>query len=144
MIARNFLLAVGAIALFAAAPAIAQDIEAQKGYKCKSKSLNASWMIILGGGNKPVYCDAVVDKNGKIGASACYEKKMDKIVGDLSGTLSISSKCAISGQVTLTPTSGKATKSDVEFYMDAAETSFAGVLTAKDDGFVVVQGIRMK
>jgi len=144
MNARNLLMAIGATALLAAAPAAAQDIEAQKGYKCTSKYLDANWMIIIGGADKPSYCEASVDKSGKIGTSACYEKKTDKIVGDLSGKLSITSKCAISGDVTINPTSGKGTKTSAEAYMDAAATSFVGVLTAKDDGFIVVQAIRMK
>lgn len=141
---RKFLLAAGALAVLAAAPASAQDIEAQKGYKCKSKYLDANWMLIFGGGDKPSYCEAAIDKNGKIGTSACYEKKTDKIIGDLSGKLSITNRCAISGQVTVKPTSGKSDKADAEFYMDAAATSFVGTLTAKDGGFVVVQAIRMK
>ena len=144
MNARNLLMAIGALALFAAAPAVAQDIEPQKGYKCNAKSLEANWMIIIGGGSKPSYCEATVDKSGAINTSACYEKKTDKIIGDLSGKLSITSRCAISGPVSINPTSGKATKTDAELYMDAAATSFVGTLTAKDDGFVVVQAIRMK
>ena len=144
MNSRNLLMAIGATVLLAAAPAAAQDIEAQKGYTCKSKSLNANWMIIIGGSDKPSYCEAAVDKNGNINTSACFEKKTDKIVGDLSGKLSITSKCAISGDITINPTSGKGEKTTAELYMDAAATSFVGVLTAKDDGFVVVQAIRMK
>jgi hypothetical protein len=144
MNARNLLMAIGAVALFAAAPAVAQDIEPQKGYKCKSKSLEANWLIIIGGSDKPSYCEATVDKSGSINTSACYEKKTDKIIGDLSGKLSITSRCAISGQVSINPTSGKGTKTEAELYMDAAATSFVGTLTAKDDGFVVVQAIRMK
>lgn len=141
---RTFLLAFSALAVLATAPATAQDIEAQKGYKCKSKYLEANWMIIIGGGDKPSYCEASVDKNGKIGSSACYEKKTDKIIGDLTGSLSITDRCAISGQVTIKPTSGKSEKTDAEFYMDAAATSFVGTLTVKDGSFVVVQAIRMK
>lgn len=144
MTPRKFLLTFGALAVLAATPAAAQDIEAQKGYKCQSKNLAANWMIIIGGSDKPSYCEATVDKNGNIGTSACYEKKTDKIIGDLSGTLSITNRCAISGDVSIRPTSGKAAKTTAELYMDAAATSFVGTLTAKDDSFVVVQAIRMK
>ena len=141
---RNLLLTAGALVAFAAAPALAQDIEAQKGYKCKDKYLEANWMMILYSGSKPSYCEASIDKSGKIGLSACYEKKRDKLVGSLSGSLSIGKRCAISGTVTIKPTSGKAGKVEAEFYMDAAATSFAGVLSDDEGDFVVVQAIRMK
>ena len=141
---RNLLLAAGAVAAFAAAPALAQDIEAQKGYKCKDKYLAADWMIIIYNGGQPNYCEASIAKSGKIDTSACYQKKRDKLIGSLSGTLSLGKRCAISGTVTFKPTSGKSEKADAEFYMDAAATSFVGVLSGGDDEFDVVQAIRMK
>ncbi len=141
---RNSILAAAALAALVAVPAAAQDIEAQKGYKCKDKYLAADWMIILYNGDKPNYCDASIDKNGKISTSACYQKKLDNIIGDLSGKLSISKHCSITGSMTFNPTSGKAESGDVEFYMDAAATSFVGVLSGKQGEFDVVQAIRMK
>jgi hypothetical protein len=144
MTLRNFVIAAAALAAFAAVPAAAQDIEAHKGYECRDKYLAADWMIILYNGDKPNYCDASIDKNGKIGTSACYQKKLDKIIGDLSGKLSITKHCAITGTITFTPASGKAETGDLEVYMDAAATSFVGVLSGKQSEFDVVQAIRMK
>jgi hypothetical protein len=141
---RTFLLAFCALAALAAAPAAAQDIEAQKGYKCKSKYLDANWMIIIGNGGQPAYCETSIDKNGKIGTSACYQKKTDKVIGDLSGKLSITNRCAITGTITFKPSDGGSEKGDAEFYMDAAATSFVGILSGPQGEFDVIQAIRMK
>jgi hypothetical protein len=141
---RNLLLAAGVLAAIAAGPAAAQEIEAQKGYKCNSKLLVADWLIILHNGSKNSYCDVSIDKNGKIQQSECFEKKTNKGVGSLSGTLEISKRCAISGTLTYKPVSGKSSKADAEWYMDAAGTSFAGILGDDDGNFGTVQAIRMK
>jgi hypothetical protein len=141
---RNLLLAAGALAVVSAAPAAAQEIEAQKGYKCNSKSLAADWLIILHNGSKNGYCDVSIDKNGKIQQSECFEKKTNKGVGALSGTLEITKRCAISGTLTFKPASGKSSKVDAEWYMDAAGTSFAGILGTDEGDFDTVQAIRMK
>jgi hypothetical protein len=144
MTLRNFVIAAAALAALAAAPAAAQDIEAQKGYKCKDKYLAADWMIILYNGQKPNYCDVSIDKNGKLGTSACYQKKLDNVIGALSGKLAMTKHCAITGTITFKPSGGGSESGDAELYMDAAATSFVGVLNGPDGDFDVVQAIRMK
>lgn len=144
MTIRTFVIAAAALAAFASAPVAAQDIEAQKGYKCKDKYLAADWMIIIYNGEKSNYCEAEIDKSGKIGTSACYQKKLDKVIGSLTGNLSIEKHCAISGTMSFKPVGGKSESGDAEFYMDAAATSFVGVLSGKKGEFDVIQAIRMK
>lgn len=141
---RNFLLAAGAVAALAASPAAAQEIEAQKGYKCASKTLAANWLVIVYNGSRPNYCNVSIDKNGKVQQSECFEKKTNRGVGSFAGTLEITKRCAISGTLTYKPASGKSSQADAEWYMDAAGTSFAGILGNDEGDFDTVQAIRMK
>lgn len=140
----TILLAAGVIAAFAGSPTVAQEIEAQKGYKCQSKTLAADWLVIIHGGPKNSYCDVSIDKNGKIQQSECFEKKTDKGVGSFTGTLSITKRCAITGTLTFKPASGKSSSADAEWYMDAAGTSFAGIISTDEGDFDTVQAVRMK
>jgi len=141
---RTILLVAGAFTALAAAPVAAQSIEPQKGYQCKAKYLAADWMVIFYDGDDPTYCEATLDKSGKITSSSCFENKIGKVAGSLSGKLSITKHCAITGTVTAKAKSGESEKGSAEFYMDAAATSFAGIVKAKGDEFAVVQAIRMK
>lgn len=142
---RNMLMAVGAIVAFAAAPAMGQEIEAQKKYTCKSKYLAADWRVLVNdGGDNNTFCEMSFDKSGNITSSECFEKKTNKGVGSMSGKLKLNKSCALTGSLTYKPASGESVDLDAELYMDAAATSFAGILSDESGEFDVVQAIRMK
>ena len=144
---RSLIILAAAVGMTAAVPAHAQqagEIEPnQQKYKCTSKDAVGNWSMVFFE-KVATQCTFTVDKNRKISASSCIEKKTDKQVATLEGKIVVDKKCTVTANLTVK--SGKlSTNSKLDAYMTFDQTAFTGLLVdKKSDAFVAVAAIRAK
>jgi hypothetical protein len=116
----------GLIASFAAAEAKA-DIEANRAngkFTCPGKAVKQDWMLIATNG-VPFYCKLSVDSDNNLKGD-CFEALDPDIRIKATGDMSVNSKCAVSGTLTL-KAGGETLKADISANMTKSQTTIIGV-----------------
>lgn len=140
------ILAATAVVAFAATAQAQQatDIEPNKQkYKCTSKDAVGGWSMVFFAKN-PTQCTFTVDKNRKISASSCIEKKTDKEIGTIEGKIVVGKKCTVKANLTIKAKKESAS-SKLDAYMTFDQTAFTGLLIDEKTGsFAPVAAVRAK
>ena len=115
--------------LFACAGALSAhaDIEPNRAngkFTCPGKAVKQDWMLIASNG-VPFYCKLSVDKNNSL-TGDCFDAIDPDTRIKATGDMSVTSKCAVSGTLTL-KAGGDVVKADIAANMTKSQTTIIGI-----------------
>jgi|GEM_PF-6021756 hypothetical protein len=119
--------------LFACAGAVSAqaDIEANRAngkFTCPGSAAKQDWMLI-GTSSEPFYCKLSVNSSNKLKGS-CFTSGEPDLTIKASGSLSVDSKCDVSGDITFDAGEDGSSKGDVTANMTKSQTTIIGIIVS--------------
>ena len=106
------------------------DIEPNRAngkFTCPGNAVKQDWMLVSTSGD-PFYCTFTVDGKNKLKGNCFGSGDPDKIKA--SGSLTVNSKCEVSGDITFDDGDGGKAKGDITANMTKSQTTIIGITVA--------------
>ncbi len=94
-------------------------------FTCPGKAVKQDWMLVATTG-EPFYCKLSVDSSNKMKGDCISTGEPDETV-KASGSLTVNSKCAVTGNITFSDSEGNKAKGDITANMTKSQTTIIGI-----------------
>jgi hypothetical protein len=114
-------------------------------FTCPGSAIKQNWMLISTS-NDPVYCKLSVDSKNKMKGDCFGSGEPDSKL-KASGSLSVNSKCEVSGDITFSGGDVGSAKAEINANMTKSQTTIIGITVGKGAGkgqFGTFTAVRME